>query len=249
MVKLAETVENLGNKIIRCREKCTGVRNDQENGYYPRAFFLEPGDAQEIKVAIIGKNPGNATCLEREFYKAMAERNADNIATYKDCLRIWRSISEDAAYFRRPRHLLKEIGLEASGILWAEIVFCEKSNPIPKETFRKCRLRYLEKIAGLLQKGTYVICLGGRAYEHIKGLPESDMWKIIGIYHPTGSRVFANYFEKEKGKKVTERKLKKEFCEEFRKLEEKYKSYTCRFLQEKRNGKVKIKVKIEKPIE
>lgn len=229
--EIVKTVEEMGTEIIRCGQKCKGVENNQDEGYYPRAFFLDTDYDSQVEVAIIGENPGNSSCLEREFYKALAERNEDKIVTFNDCQRVWRSIAKQHDYYLRPKHLLKELGLNLNGILWGEVVFCEKSSTtrkIPEETFEKCSTLFLSKIAKLLPERKYIVCLGTKAFEYVKNLPGRDRWKVIMVYHPTGSRVFANYFEKERGKKVIERKLKKKILEDFKKLEVSQKSYMCK---------------------
>jgi len=223
-----EIIEDLGNRIIRCQEKCDGVENNQEKGYYPRAFFLEPENANQVQVAVIGENPGNSSCLEREFYKALAERNDSGHATFGDCQRVWRSIAEQHDYYKRSRHLLQELGLDLNGLLWTEIVFCEKSlsaRRIPRETYDTCVSRFLKEIVKLVPKRKHVVCLGKSAFEYVRTLSERDIWKVIGVDHPTGSFVFANYFKKESGKKVTERKLKQRLGSKFSQLEKSQETY------------------------
>lgn len=229
---IAKTIEELGTEITLCRETCEGVKRLQGEGYYPRVFFLEPEGSPRVNVVIVGENPGNCGRLEREFYKALAERREDKIATFEDCQRVWRSIAEHE-YFQRPKHLLKELfGKEVNGILWAEVAFCEKFDPakkIPKETFEKCSDRFLVKILELLPGGGHVLCLGRTAFKYAKRLQKQnqweDRWKVIRTYHPTGARAFANYFEEGKGKKVIERRLQEDIKTKFRKLESSQKSY------------------------
>jgi len=221
-------IEDLGTKIIQCREKCEGINNNQKEGYYPRAFFLDQEDDPQVEILIVGENPGNSNCLEREFYKTLAERNEDKIATFKDCQRVWRSIAKQHDYYQRPKHLLKELGLSLNGILWAEVVFCEKSPSSGKlpETFKTCSDRFLKEIVKLLPERKYLVCLGMTALKYVIKLTNSNQWKVIGVYHPTGSRVFANYFEK-KGR-VTERKLKKKILKSFKELEDSHEPYVCK---------------------
>lgn len=229
--KIETAVKRLGTEIINCREKCDGVEDKQEAGYYPRAFFLDPEDAPRIEVAVIGENPGNSSCLEREFYKVLAERGETKFATFEDCQRVWRSIGMEHDYYQRPKHLLQELGLSLNGVLWAEVVFCEKSSSattIPEKTFERCSRSFLARIGGLVSERRHVLCLGSTAFRYVRKLPRSHRWKIIGVYHPTGSRVLANYFKKENGKKVSERKLKPEILEKFRNLETSQESYACR---------------------
>jgi len=229
--KLVRTIEELATRIIQCGEKCEGIENNQKEGYYPRAFFLDPESTPQIDVAIIGENPGNSSCLEREFYLALAERDASEFATFEDCWRVWKSIAKQHDYYQRPKHLLKELGLSLKGILWAEVVFCEKSpsiKRIPGKTFEKCFSRFLTEVAKLLLETKYVVCLGTTAFQYVKNLPHSDQWKMISVYHPTGSRVFANYFKKEKGKKVTERKLRNKILKDFKQLENSHERYACK---------------------
>jgi hypothetical protein len=230
--ELIEIIEKLGTDIIQCNEKCEGVENNQKEGYYPRALFLEPKNATQVEVLLIGENPGNSSCLEREFYKVLAEKKDSELASFKDCQRIWRSIAKEHDYYQRPKHLLKELGLNFNGILWAEIVFCEKSrSTIPKKTFKKCSSRFLTRITQLLSEGKYVVCLGNTAFQYVRNLPQSNQWKVINVYHPTGSYIFANYFEKETNKTVTERRLRKKIFDEFKKIEESQKSYLIKIEQ------------------
>lgn len=227
---MANEVEKIGNKVIQCPPKCLGMRNNPSENYYPRGLFLE-NDISEANVAIVGLNPGHASSLEREFYKFVAEQNTKTEVAYKNFVRISRAISKDHKYHQWPQFLLKELGITPTNILWGEIAFCEKDPDwTGKEEFKKaldiCSKKYLNKIVRLL-KGAYIICLGRPAYKHIYQLThDGDKWKnewkdaelkIIGVWHPTGSRLFGRYFE---GKgKITERKLKKSIKAKFEKLE------------------------------
>ena len=205
----SDLIDRIGTEIIRCDEKCEGVICDQVKGYYPRVFFLYPNNSCEVNVVIVGKNPGSSPPLEREFYKALAEHRQDKIATYKDCLRVWNACTQ-IEYFQRPLHLLKELGLPQTGILWAEVVFCEsKSKRIPRAVLNRCRERFLGRILNIeiLAKGKHVLCLGKVALENVRELTDKmKMWKIVGVYHPTGTRTFANYFDGKGEGKLTLRK-------------------------------------------
>ncbi|MCK4243398.1 hypothetical protein KAX03_00810 [Candidatus Bathyarchaeota archaeon] len=233
MKKIGDRIEDLGNRIVRCRERCEGVKNKQDEGYYPRVFFLDPEDASQVELVIVGKNPGKSTRLERKFYLTLAERNPDRIATFKDCQRVWRSIADEHNYFLKPRHLLKELGLNLNGLLWAEVAFCEKSDSVgkvPEKTFRKCSNCFLTEILKLLSDRKYVVCLGEKAFQYVKNLPNSNRLKVIRVHHPTGARIFANYFQKANKKeniRVTERKLKREILDRFRTIEDNNKPYKC----------------------
>lgn len=226
--KALEFIEKLGNEIIQCDMKCRGVENNQSDGYYPRLFYLDPETASEIEILVVGENPGNSTLLEREFYKTLAERNNVRITTFKDCQRVWRTIIKEHDYYRRPKHLLKQLGLNPKGILFAEVAFCEKIDPtksIPKETFKHCCNRFLSKIIALVPEQKYILCLGAKAFKYTIELPGRSERKLIVAYHPTGSWKFANYFEKGEAKKVTERSLKKEIIAEFKERESSKKTY------------------------
>lgn len=220
--KIIDAIEILGNEIVQCKEKCKGIENNQSEGYYPRTFFLDPEDSDKIEILVVGENPGNSTCLEREFYKVLAEQSRAKVATFKDCQIVWRSIAKEHDFYQRPKHLLKQLGLNPNGVLFAEVVFCEKSystRSVPKKTFEKCCNRFLRKIITLVPEEKYVLCLGKKAFHYTRKLPESARRKLIAAYHPTGSRIFANYFEKEKGKKVIERRLKKKILTDFKEIE------------------------------
>ena len=83
--KIETAVKRLGTEIISCGEKRDGVEDEQESGYYPRAFFLGPEETSRIKMAVIGENLGNSSCLGREFYEVLAERGETQFATSRGC--------------------------------------------------------------------------------------------------------------------------------------------------------------------
>jgi len=252
-----EKIEDLGTRIINCDEKCDGVyskNDDRKNGRYPACPFLDPKGATKIDVLILGINPGPSSNLQMEFYKALAERNAENIATYKDWRRIMDALDKDIEYFKRPRHLLDELKIikkdNTNGILWAEIFYCEKKNGIPKETFEKCSKKcskYLNEILELVPKGKHILCLGDTAFERIKTyVKNGNKWKVIGIDHPTRRySTFFKYFEEKEDKdeeKLQDRKIRSEFVEEL-KRDEKKNDYLINFLWDK----VSNTLKVEKP--
>ena len=228
MTILAEKIEAIGRDIIQCtdgkRKMCTGARNDQTNGYYPRSFFLEPPDASKIEVAVVGLNPGKASELEKEFYKISAKRNGEEMASYDDCANAWRAVAKEAPYHKRTRHLFDVLGLEKEkdGILWAEVAFCE--GKLTGDAFDHCVKKFLEReVSELLPENIYVLCLGKKAYHYVTSLPRrlKDCWKIFGVYHPTGSRgkaSFSSYFAPRKDASLDSRALKPEIGKSFKKV-------------------------------
>jgi hypothetical protein len=188
-----DVIERLGTEQIRCDSECQGVEcRKQKDGYYPRAFFLDPGSrASEVEVAIVGKNPGHSTLCERQFYQVMAEQHEDRRATYRDCTMLWNYLSRHHPYYQKPKQLLEKLALtRAGGILWGEVVLCEsKGQRIPGNTVRDCS-KHLEKILNkerLLPDGKHIFCLGDNAYDYVtKILGHNNRWKVVRVYHPTG---------------------------------------------------------------
>jgi hypothetical protein len=222
MSSIGNAIKTLGTEIVNCRERCDGIKNDQSTGYYPRVFFLDPDDVSEVEVAIVGKNPGESSYLERQFYKALAERHENGVATYEDCVRVWNSLLE-IEYFTRPKHLLKELGLPQKGLLWAEVVFCESDRrEIPRRTCERCREHFLRRLLSeqLIHEEKYILCLGNYAFEKVTELAESlgNRWRIVGCHHPGSRGDFSRYFEKN-DKKICERSLTKQAKESFRRSE------------------------------
>jgi uracil-DNA glycosylase len=219
-----DLIERIGTRIVRCNRQCDGIECRQKEGYYPRLFFLEPSNSPEVKVLIVGENPGHSSLLEREFYKALGEQHHNKLATYKECQTVWRAIAYEHPYYERPRDLIKKLGLGEKGLLWAEAVFCEMSGAalrIPVQTFENCREQFLrEVIETLVPWGKHIVCLGGKAFKSVKEVVGQDNhWKVIGVHHPTGRSSYANYFAKQ-GKNLVERPLKGRFRGDFRKLDE-----------------------------
>lgn len=193
-----------------------------------KSFLPRTKDASNIEVAVVGKNPGYSTFLERTFYRYLAGENRK--CTFKDCQIVWRSIAADHDYYERPRNLLRKLGVNLSGVLWAEAVFCEKDKSsskrnFPPETFEKCSQNFLKYIIQLVPEGKYIVCLGQEAFEWV-GKIESSMnnpHKVISVYHPTGNYPrFSKYFEKYEGNGF---ELKKGIREEFDKLKGSKKSF------------------------
>jgi len=242
MTVLAKKIEAIGRDIIQCtdgqRKMCTGARNDQTNGYYPRSFFLEWPDASKVEVTVVGPNPGNASELEKEFYKLSARCNHKGMATYDDCARAWRAVAREGNYHKRIRHLLDEVGLkkEKRGILWTELAFCEGKNLSKKTLEHCCENFFEERISKLLLEGTYVFCVGKDPFNYVKDLPMEKVpqkkgWKIVGFYHPTpawGKPRFPSYFVREKDVRLDSCELKPEIRKSF----EKVKRGSPRFLGE-----------------
>lgn len=244
MSKVIAAIERLGSDIVKCNRVCQGVKRDQDQGYYPRAFFLDPDDSSEVEVAVVGRNPGFSTALEREFYRSLARQYENKRATYTDCAIVWQAIAHDHQYFLRPRHFLKELGLatDTTGFLWAEAVFCESaprvveggspSVRIPKATFEECS-KFLQRMLfddGLVPKGRPVLCLGNEALQDVRGLVgDQNLWKVIQIHHPTGSRTFANYFTKKAKRRLIDRPIKRHLMEDFQMRVGEDQRYICKF--------------------
>jgi len=222
MLNTSNAIKVLGTDIVNCRERCDGINNDQSEGYYPRAFFLDPQDASEVEIAIFGMNPGESPCLEREFYKALAERHESGMATYEDCVRVWNSLLE-IEYFARPKHLLGELGLPQKGLLWAEVVFCESiDRGIPRTTCEHCKERFLTGILSkqLIHEGKHIFCLGNYAFRNVSELAQrlGNRWRIVGCHHPGSRGDFSRYFEKS-DKKMCQRPLTRQAKEAFGKAQ------------------------------
>lgn len=210
--ELWKSIENLGNEIIRCKEtKCKGIRRIQEQGIYPRAFFLEPRNAYPLEMAIIGRNPGKPEPGEPEKYIAAAKQRGGKYASYKDCQQIWEEISKKNPYFKKTRKLLQGLGLSMNGILWSEAVFCEGSVSDP--TFDICSEKFLRRIIRLVPEEKYLICLSEDAYDCVgKLLSHNNRHKVIRVYHPRNP-LFWKYLEEADSQKPKLEKIRKELAE------------------------------------
>lgn len=233
--EIDEIIEDLGTEIVGCKEQCQGVECNQDEGYYPRVFFLYPDDNSPMDLAVIGSNPGNAPPKELWLYRALGEGKKDGLTTYKDLREVWRKFpgaQEGTVFFRsyysRLKDFLKPLESEGvislDGILYSEVVFCESDSDIPPDTVTRCTGKFLKKkeMLELLSECRHVVCAGIEgAFEHVNRLPESDQWKVIGVYHPSGFGWinFVKYFVK------GTRKLKKRIIEDLRAWEATQKPY------------------------
>ena len=190
---------------------CEGINRCQEQGIYPRTFFLEPRNAYSVEAAIIGRNPGKPERGEPEKYLAAAKQRGSKYASYKDCQQIWEDISSKNPYFEKTRKLLQGLGTGVNGILWSEAVFCE--GPVNDPTFDVCSEKFLKRIIRLVPEEKYLICLSEDAYYCVeKLLSHNNRHKVIGVYHPRNP-LFWKYLEEADNQKPKLEKIQNELAE------------------------------------
>lgn len=215
----------LGSKIIYCNKKCEGIVNDNEEGIIPRLLMLstitenQPNILEDLsidkrpKLGIFGLNPGRHLPFENIVYKNILCKDMSKNDIFKEIHNIWLEIFLDSkskymTYFKNILIFLKASKdlfhiSEDDIILWGEIVYCESEidhelkdkKQIPKSTFKTCIDTYMDDVLKLIE-GDILICMGYEAFEKMKKYLEKSNKKVLGIYHPSGSRGrFNEYFE------------------------------------------------------
>ncbi len=243
----------LGERIISCDDECSNVigRDERERGCIPRVLILcgLNGNCcdKKAKVGVFGINPGRSIPFEANCYKMIFDDAwKSNYSAFEKIHELW--ISEffkgkDKSkllylkYFINTKKFLLEIGLkEDNPVLWGEIVYCERmNNNLSAETKIHCAEKFMSDVVDFID-GNLILCLGGEAYNFMKNikigkysgkieevLKKLQDKKILGIYHPSGSRVFYKYFNE--GDNITSRSIKenvKDKVEDFIKGEKQY---------------------------
>jgi hypothetical protein len=68
------SIDGIGIKLVNCKLKCEGIRNEPEKGVLPRCLILEKNGrpANDLAVPeciVVGINPGTSRGRERGYYK------------------------------------------------------------------------------------------------------------------------------------------------------------------------------------
>lgn len=189
-------IAQIGEKMVNCDRKCSGIVNDKAIGRPPRCLFLEAGDEgrDQIKpgIIVVGLNPGNAEETEATYYT----QNDKVDYSYSKTVDYWKEELKDKhPYYLRLKSFIALLGVTGP-ILWTELVKCEscKSKGIKEalnikrhtQTFRLCSSLYLAKELEVTSKDWPLIGVGFLSYETLAFLYPSRT--VIGVPHPTGSR-------------------------------------------------------------
>lgn len=205
----------------------------------------------KAKLGVFGINPGPNLPFENLYYKEIISKFEEKCAFFEihntwvsEFIKNYHRNILYCKYFTNTIHFIHEVSdcftlNREDLILFGEIVYCqsegEKSPPI--NTKLKCIEKFLNRVLEFIT-GDIILCLGKESYEIMKKIKEGGKLngkkfpdiakklrnkKILGIYHPSGSRVFYQYFDgddtiiKRKLNPIVYRKIK-----EFMENEEKY---------------------------
>ncbi len=232
MKSLSLNIDLIGDTLSNCQEVCAGVKLNRNDGIIPRGLIFESENRNNIKKVVIvcGLNPGIASKDEMEylkynlFFKGFKDYWRENLSG--------KGGQTSCQYYTRMRNFIDSIkSLKGSLILWTDVAKCQKEKEKKKfsfyqypETCSKCASFYLKKEVEAICQEKVFIALGREVYQMLCLLYPTD--KIIGIYHPTGSRgldSFIKYFEDSEDR-VHKRSLKKAIQQDLPKF---LKSQSC----------------------
>lgn len=185
---IRDHIRTIGEDVVACKNYCDGVNLNQDAGIIPRCLiFEEEGRNDKQKgVVIVGMNPGKSKDFERNYYLT-------NGISYQSVLNCWNQRFSNHKYYKCLRHIADELGFSGP-ILWTEIVKCESNDyvsPTP-ETYSICANQYIKSELVVVPVDWPIIAAGLEAYNQAKSyFPERV---IIGVPHPTGSRIFQKLF-------------------------------------------------------
>ena len=69
------------SEVVVCADKCSGIRNEPENGAMGRSFYC-PYDPSEVTLMMVSKNPGIGPLQEKEMYRPLSA--ADRVQAHED---------------------------------------------------------------------------------------------------------------------------------------------------------------------
>lgn len=179
------SIEQIGEQLVDCDQKCEGIINDKKRGVIPRCLYLEER-AGKNKVIIIGINPGRCNNKrgkkERQYYMRAYRKNK---LSYKTIKEYWGNIRK-RKYYENLYDLAKKLGYTGA-ILWTELVKCELEKgkkDIPMQTMRKCINNWLTKEIKEFGPAP-IIAVGNQVFQFCAlRFPERT---VIKVPHPTGS--------------------------------------------------------------
>lgn len=179
-VKLLKAIGQIGNRMINCKHKCSGILLDRNKGVLPRCLFIDNEKSpNKSGLVIVGINPGTSSEKEKRHY--IKRSYADTVNYWKD------NLCEQHPYYKKLRALANKVGLKGT-ILWTELVKCEnliKGKLPPLQTFRTCAKTHLNQELNIIPMDWPIIAVSYQAYVALSYLyPKRS---IIGIPHPTGS--------------------------------------------------------------
>jgi hypothetical protein len=178
---LKAKIYKIGDLLVKCENKCSGILKDQINGILPRCLILEMDNRQgPIGCAIVGLNPGHSKNRERNYYVI-------NGQSYDKVVECWNTLFKNVKYYKSLRKIADELGFNGP-ILWTDLVKCEtapNSASPPLQTFRNCTKTFLQSELNLIDPKWPIIAVGKEAYKALAYLFPNRI--IIGVPHPTGS--------------------------------------------------------------
>ncbi|HTE42221.1 MAG TPA: hypothetical protein VK629_15450 [Steroidobacteraceae bacterium] len=178
---LALKLRDIGEDIVRCTDRCSGIACDQAKGIFPRGLILEAEEAHGRGAMIVGMNLGRSDENERAYY-------CENGAAYDSLLAYWSLRARLLPYYTKARALVRATGV-LGPLLWSDVAKCENalaaSTSPPLQTLRHCSRRFLQRELAIVPPDWPIFALGLDAYNALAYMIPTR--SIIGVPHPTGA--------------------------------------------------------------
>ena len=153
---------------------CTSMRWDPASGYVPRGFYGATGSLEEVKLVLVGAEPGDPHSGESH---AAEEPSAQFQSAYNYAGQCFHSGTD--LYHRNMRLVLEmcwpdETFEQHMRKTWiTDSVLCSaqmEGGRVPAIVTRECRSRYLQRQLALFPDAV-VVALGNKAYQRLAGYP------------------------------------------------------------------------------
>ena len=189
----------LGKAITACavRASCPGVRNqmvrnDVTGGTPPRGLFIRPSHlrAEDVKLVLLGQNPGRASGFERALNRTFAESDRERL--FERIHESWFDGLSDIEYALKLDRLATELLSQetTNGVILAEVAFCESLPGVNfpgRDTLAFCSSQFLDRLAHELPAGTPWVCIGAPARDWMQGPGNEGRFRWAWVEHVTGS--------------------------------------------------------------
>ena len=184
----SESLINFYVEATNCNQSCVGIRNERENGAFPRSFYC-PSEPENVTLLIVSKNPGIGHPDAKSMFSSLSD--VELLKTHDDFIR---------ARFEGRNDLIKS-KFHANMIDWVSLILdvdpshdsvfkhaaktalvkCEsqsdKTAILPSSTISECASRWLWREIQIIQP-KYLLSLGNEVHRY---LTRSDIQELHNL--------------------------------------------------------------------
>lgn len=193
----SQEFNDLYSEVVTCSLRCTGVRNDPDNGIIGRSFYC-PNESGGVEILLVSKNPGISNPGESDIYAQL--NGQDRVKVHEEfvhsCFVGTNPLVKSRYHANIIRWVSVILGVPAehdavfSRVAMTQLVKCEssicKTDPIPDDTKIICAEKYFYRELELLRP-KFLLALGVEVYKYLIRPHVADKHGLpVGkLYHPS----------------------------------------------------------------